>query len=85
LLPCVSARRVSEDAYLRKEFYKSAETQMSLLRTIGVTEMEKQIVKRCKPLIDRSAMLENPEDQELDQQDIKEIIHDVLNELKTRR
>ena len=81
----ISARRVSEDAHLRKEFYKSAETQMSLLKTIGVTEMEKQIMKRCKPLIDRSAMLEKPEDQALEQQDIKEIIHDVLNELKARR
>jgi hypothetical protein len=54
-------------------------------KTIGVTEMEKQIMKRCKPLIDRSAMLENPEDQELEQQDVKEMIHDVLNELKERR
>jgi hypothetical protein len=80
-----SARRVSDDAHLRKEFYKSAESHMSLLKTIGVTEMEKQIMKRCKPLIDRSAMLEKPEDQELEQQDVKEMIHDVLNELKERR
>jgi hypothetical protein len=80
----ISARRVSEDTYLRRELYKSAQNQMSLFKTIGVAEMEKQIMRTCKPLLDRSALLEKHEDLELEQQDIKEMIHDVLNELKVR-
>jgi hypothetical protein len=40
-----SAKGISRDSKVRKEFYKSAESQLSLLKTIGVSEMEKELEK----------------------------------------
>jgi len=80
----VSATSVSQDAELRKEFYKSAESRLSLLRSIGVTEMEKQYERKLKFVMDRSKKLEINEDQQLEEIDVKEILRDVLNELHSK-
>jgi len=80
-----SAISVSRDASLRKEFYKSAQSQLDLLKTIGITQMEKELLKEYKPILDRSKILEKYEDQHLEQPEVKEIIRDVLNELQTRK
>jgi hypothetical protein len=79
-----SAINVSRDAKLRKEFYKSAMSQFNLLKTIGVTQMEKELLKEYKPVLARSSELEEPQYQPLEQSDVKEIIHDVLQELQSR-
>ena len=36
-----SATGIARDTNLRKEFYKSAKSQLDLLKTIGMTQMEK--------------------------------------------
>jgi len=79
-----SATNVARDAKLRKEFYKSAMSQFNLLKTIGVTQMEKELLKEYKPILSRSKELEEPRYQPLEQSDVKEIIHDVLQELQAR-
>jgi hypothetical protein len=79
-----SAISVSRDATLRKEFYKTAKSQLELIKTIGVTQMESELLKEYKPLIAHSKALEKYEGQYLESQDVKEIIHDVLQELKSR-
>ena len=79
-----SATNVARDAKLRKEFYKSAMSQFNLLKTIGVTQMEKELLKEYKPVLARSNELEEPQYQPLEQSDVKEIIHDVLQELQSR-
>jgi hypothetical protein len=79
-----SATNVSRDAKLRKEFYKSAMSQFNLLKTIGITQMEKELLKEYKPVLARSNSLEEPQYQPLEQSDVKEIIHDVLQELQSR-
>ena len=79
-----SATSVARDAKLRKEFYKSAMSQFNLLKTIGVTQMEKELLKEYKPILARSNELEEPQYQPLEQSDVKEIIHDVLQELQSR-
>ena len=79
-----SATSVARDAKLRKEFYKSAMSQFNLLKTIGITQMEKELLKEYKPILARSNELEEPQYQPLEQSDVKEIIHDVLNELQSR-
>jgi hypothetical protein len=43
----ISAKHVSGDAKLRKVFYESAASQLSLLKTIGVSEMEKEF-ENCR-------------------------------------
>lgn len=80
-----SARRVSEDAALRREFYKKAENQLDLLKSIGLIEMERELLSRYKPVMDRSKKMQNGHYQQLEQEDVKEMIHDVLQELKSRK
>ena len=80
-----SAKRVAEDASLRKEFYKKAENQLDLLKSIGLIEMEKELLSRYKPVLDRSKKLQKDDFQQLEQEDVKEMIHDVLQELNTRK
>jgi len=80
-----SAIGVSRDAQLRKEFYKTAASQLSLLKTIGVTQMENELLKDYKPILDRSKILEKYEDQPVEQSELKEIIRDVLNELQSKK
>ena len=59
-------------------------SQFNLLKTIGITQMEKELLKEYKPVLARSNELEEPQYQQLEQSDVKEIIHDVLQELQTR-
>ena len=78
----ISAKGVSQDADLRRAFYKKAESQLSLLRAIGVSEMEKELLKQVKSL-------ENKHEREIsdlnhlmgEEENAKEIIREVLNEL----
>lgn len=80
-----SAKHISGDARLRKEFYKSASTQLALLRSIGVSEMEREFESRIKFVKERFEPLEEtygPQFKtELDEADVKETLHKVLNEL----
>jgi hypothetical protein len=43
-----SAKHISRDAELRKEFYKSAASQLTLLKAIGVSQMEKELEGQVK-------------------------------------
>jgi len=79
-----SATNIAWDAKLRKQFYKSAVSQFNLLKTIGVTQMEMELLKEYKPILARSNELEETQYQPLEQSDVKEIIHDVLHELQAR-
>jgi len=79
-----SATNIARDAKLRKQFYKSAVSQFNLLKTIGVTQMEMELLKEYKPILARSNELEETQYQPLEQSDVKEIIHDVLHELQAR-
>ena len=80
-----AATSVARDAKLRKEFYKSAMSQFNLLKTIGITQMEKELLKEYKPILTRSNELEEPQYQPLEPSDVKEIIHDVLQELQSKQ
>jgi hypothetical protein len=59
-------------------------SQVSLLKTIGITEMEKELLKDYKPVLARLDKLEETQYQPLEQSDVKELIHDVLKELQSR-
>jgi hypothetical protein len=79
-----SARNISRDAELRKEFYKNASSQLALLRSIGVSQMEREIEKEVKSIekrLQETAAESHLEEQHLDEENVKEILHDVLNEL----
>ena len=78
-----SATGVARDTNLRKEFYKSAKSQLGLLKTIGITQMENELLKEYKPILNRSKAMEKYEDQQLEQEEVKKIIHDVLIEVQS--
>ena len=60
-------------------------SQFNLLKTIGVTQMEKELLKEYKPVLARSNELSESEYQPIEQSDVKQIIHDILQELQTRQ
>jgi hypothetical protein len=78
-----SAKNISRDSQLRKEFYKSAASQLALLKAIGVSQMEKELENQVKFVQKRSRVSERTADAEpqLEEENVKEILHDVLNEL----
>ena len=77
-----SAKVISRDAAVRKEFYKSASSQLSLLKTIGVSQMEKELEKQIKSVEEKVISSESTDDTpQLEEENVKEILHELLNEL----
>jgi hypothetical protein len=77
-----SAVNVSQDGELRRDFRKSAIAQLNLLRTIGIAQMEKELVKNFKLAEKRYPNLETTQDYS--EENVKQIVHEVLQELKQR-
>lgn len=77
----ISAKNISRDADVRKEFYKKAESQLTLLKAIGVSEMEKELESQSKLMEEHFKLLQTPDEPDLKDEDIKIILHEVLNEL----
>jgi len=78
----LSATHVARDQVLRKQFYKNAMSQLNLLRTIGVTEMEKQIIKSHKSIQKRTESLGTSEAQ-LDKNALREMLHGIVDDMDT--
>jgi hypothetical protein len=78
-----SAKQISQEAELRKDFYKAAKTQLSLLRTIGITQMEKELIKSFKTAEKRTANRETVQES-YPEEDVKQIVREVLEEIKKR-
>ena len=76
----ISAKNISRDAELRRVFYKRAESQLGLLKAIGISEMEKEILKQVASL-EKKIPVSEPEPEILSDEKVRDIIHDVLNEL----
>jgi hypothetical protein len=67
---------------VRKEFYKSASSQLSLLKNIGVSQMEKELEKEIKSVEEKVVSSETTDDiPQLEEENVKEILHELLNEL----
>ena len=76
-----SAQNISRNIVIRKELYKSANSQHDLLKIIGMAQMEKEFLKRYKSISKYTSIPE--ELDKLDQAEIREIVHDMVNELST--
>jgi hypothetical protein len=77
-----SAVNVSQDGELRRDFRKSAIAQLNLLRTIGIAQMEKELVKNFKLIEKRYPNLETTQDYS--EENVKQIVHEVLEEVKQK-
>jgi hypothetical protein len=95
----LSAILLARDKELRGEFYRNAMSQLSLLKTIGVTEMENQLIKSYKSMEKQTRSLDTIESRfekdnvreilhglvdELDKDDVREILHDVLTDVYSK-
>ena len=76
-----SAKHVSRDSEVRRELYNNAASQLTLLKAIGVSQMEKELESQVKSLENRFKPMEKTEEPDLKDEEIKEILHDVLTEL----
>ena len=76
-----SSKYVSQDIEIRKEFRKSAESQLALLRTIGVSQMEQQLKRTFKNVWERSKTFQDDENYEPDEEDVKLMVRDILDEI----
>ncbi len=77
-----SAVNVSQDGELRRDFRKSAIAQLNLLRTIGIAEMEKELVKNFKSVEKHDTSLETTQDYS--EENVKQIVREVLEEIKQK-
>ena len=78
-----SAQNISRNIQLRKELYKSANSQLDLIKIIGMAQMEKELLKRYKSISKYTSISE--EVDKLDQDEVTEIVHDVVDELLTKK
>jgi hypothetical protein len=80
-----SAIHVSRDAVVRKELYKTAVSQLDLLKSIGTSEMEKEFEGRVKYLMKLHRFSEEYErsfrEEQMEVENVKKILHDVLDEV----
>jgi hypothetical protein len=80
-----SARFVSRDKVIRKEFFQSAEKQLAFLKTIGTVQMEKELEKNLRSILRRSFMQEeNLSYNRNDDEDVRGLVREVLHELQSK-
>jgi hypothetical protein len=79
----ISAKNISRDAEVRKQFYNNASSQLTLLKTIGVSQMERELESQVKFVEKHTKLLEKTttEEPDLKEEEVRLILHDVLNEL----
>jgi len=78
-----SAINLSQDGELRRDFRKSAVAQLNLLRTIGIAQMEKELINNFKLTEKRYQNLETTQES-YSEENVKQIVHEVLEELKQK-
>ena len=63
---------------------KVQRVDLSLLKVIGVTQMENQLLKEYKQRMNQYKHWKNMNITQLEQKDVKEMIHDAISELQSR-
>ena len=81
-----SAVQISRNSELRKVFYRNVSAQLDLFKSIGVSQMEKELEERVKLIQNASAPSEMPyEPDELDPENAKRILREVIDELHSEK
>jgi hypothetical protein len=77
-----SAVQISRNVELRKIFYKNVSAQLDLFKSIGVSQMEKELEERVNLMQKASEPRQMPfEPEELDSENAKRILREVIEEL----
>jgi hypothetical protein len=80
-----SATSIANDAKLREGFYKRAESQLNLLKTIGVRQMEKELMKKFRSTQKLTEKLDTEAEIFTEEEDVQKIVREVLTELYSRK
>lgn len=72
---------MAQDAQLRRDISKTAKNELSLLKSIGATQMEKELVKKFKHMEKRAIASGETDEPYQEEEDVKQIVREVLNEL----
>jgi hypothetical protein len=80
----LTSRLVAHDKELRTEFYKTAISQMKLLSAIGVTEMEREMIRNYKS-IEKRVKLPELESTRFEKDNLREALHEMVDELDRER
>lgn len=81
----ISSKEIANDALIRHELHQIAEEQLHLIRNLGQTELERVMLKKCKPIIDKLVTVEENQQVLFDEEHYKKMIKEVLTELKSRK
>jgi hypothetical protein len=79
-----TALSVTQDSKLRQTIRKSVEHQSALIDSIGASEMENQIRRKIMD-ITRKVSVEEELQSSLEEEDIKQYIHEVIKEVKQEK
>ena len=78
-----SAIQVSKDSEVfERGFTKVQRISLSMLKTIGITQMETELFKKFKPVLRKTERLQESDEEHLEQEDVRLLIRDVLNEIE---
>jgi hypothetical protein len=80
-----SATYVSQNSKLRKEFYQSAASQLKLLRSIGISEMERELEKKARTLAKSPGFSDETDGWDMKEEDVRQTLQDVLKEVYSMR
>jgi len=80
-----SARLASQDKKLRREFFQSTEKQLAFLQTLGKVQMERELEKSLKSILKRSSVLDESRDDYQREENVRELVQEVLDELRSKR
>lgn len=80
-----TARLASQDKKLRREFYQSAEKQLAFLQTLGKVQMENELEKSLKSILNRSSVLDESRDDYRREENVRELVQEVIDELRSKR
>ena len=81
-----SSRELARDEVVRRSLSQIAGKQLSLLRSMGAAEMEKSLIGTIKPIMEKTIVANDTSLQDpMNQEDYKEMVREILTELKARK
>jgi hypothetical protein len=79
------ALNISKNIAIRKELFISVNSQIDLLKAIGASQMEKELQRKFEVIAKRTNIPEYMDNFNLDNEEIKELISDVVQEVSMIR
>ena len=70
---------------MRREFFQSAEKQLPFLQTLGKVQMENELEKNLKSILKRSSILDKSRDDYRREKNMRELVQEVIDELRSKR